>query len=142
EVSVRVDLVATPFTVGPFRGVRNQRELAERMKAKPKESVPFLENGEIARWFAANGWNFPIQGTPAKGVAGVQQFFEMMGLSKPPPVQVTPTEMRLTGTYPKPLRGQVTLQTAGKRWVYANVASSAAWLKVTTPAVSGAQQAA
>lgn len=141
EVPVRVDLAAMPFTGGAFKGVRSQRELAERMKAKPKEAVPLLESGEIAKWFAANGWNFPIQGTPAKGVAGVQQFFEMMGLSKPPPVQVTPAEVRLSGNYPQPIRGQVLLQTSGKRWVYANVVSSVPWLRVLTPSVSGAKEA-
>ncbi len=141
EVPVRVDLIATPFTAGPFKGVRSQRELAERMKVKPKEAAPLLENGDIAKWFAANGWTFPIQGVPVRGVAGVQQFFEMMGLSKPPPVQVTPAEVRASGAYPKPLRGQVTLQTPGKRWVYASVESSAPWLRVLTPSVSGPQQA-
>src|SRR5256885_8016671 len=39
-----------------------------------------LESGEIGRWFETNGWNYPVRGTPAKGVAGVQQFFEQMGL--------------------------------------------------------------
>src|SRR5262249_49283794 len=139
---VRVALTAAPFPSGPLKGARSQRELAERMKARPKESVPLLENGEVAKWFAANGWNFPIQGQVVKGVAGVQQFFEMMGLAKAPPVQVTPHEVRLSGTYPKPIRGQVTIQTTGKRWVYGHVESGAPWLRVLTPSVSGPKEAA
>jgi hypothetical protein len=40
------------------------------------------------------------------------------------------------------LRGQVTLRTPAKKWVYAQVDSDAPWLRVTTPKVSGPQQAA
>src|SRR5262249_14449573 len=126
----------------PFQGVRTPREMAERMKAQPKAAVPLLESGEVARWFAANGWNYPIAGTPAKSVAGVQQFFEAMGLSKPPVVQVSQPEIRFLCNYPETAHGQVTLQTASKKWVYGNVTSDAPWLKVLTPSVSGPQRAA
>jgi len=103
--------------------------------------VPLLENGEIGRWFEANGWNYPVRGIPANGVAGVQQFFESMGLSKPPTVQLSQTEVLHTCKFPQSARGQVVLQTSSKKWVYASVESDAAWLKVLTPAVSGPQQA-
>src|SRR5262249_8186300 len=138
----RLDLTAHPFARPPFQGVRAPRELAERMKAQPKAAVPLLESGEVARWFAANGWHYPVAGTPAKGVSGVQQFFESLGLSKPPAVQVSQAEVRCTCTHPETVRGQVQLQTAAKKWVYASVTSDARWLKVLTPAVSGPQQAA
>ena len=87
EVMARMDLAAKPFGKAPFQGARTPREMAELMRKQPKAAVPMLESGEISRWFAGNGWNFPVRGIQAKGVAGVQQFFETMGLSKPPALQ-------------------------------------------------------
>src|SRR5262245_25358490 len=123
EVPVRMDLAAHPFPRAPFQGARAPRELAERMRTQPKAAVPMLEGGEIARWFASNGWNYPVRGTPARGVAGVQQFFECMGLSKPPVVQLSQAEVRLSCKSAGPVRSEVTLHTAARKWVYANVES-------------------
>jgi hypothetical protein len=142
EVPVRMDLAAHPFPKSPFQGARTPRELAEKMRTQPKHAVPMLESGEIAKWFAANGWNYPLRGGSAKGVAGVQQFFESMGLSKPPPVQLSQNEIRVNCTSARPARAQVVLQTTAKKWVYASVESDAPWLKIVTPQVAGAQQAA
>jgi hypothetical protein len=141
EVPVRLDLTAQPFARAPFQGARTPRELAELMKAQPKAAVPLLESGEVSRWFATNHWHYPVAGTPAKGVAGVQQFFEALGLSKPPILQLSQTEVRSTCNYPDTVQGQVILSTAAKKWVYANVTSDVAWLRVLTPAVTGPQQA-
>lgn len=141
EVPINFDLVAQPFGKAPFQGARTPREMAEKMRAKPKQAVGLLESGEIARWFAGNGWNYPIAGPQIKGVGAVQQFFEAMGLSKPPQVKVTPSELRLACTYPEPARFQLTLQTSAQKWVYAAVSSDSPWLKALTPAVSGPKQA-
>ncbi|HVS37440.1 MAG TPA: hypothetical protein VMS17_17895, partial [Gemmataceae bacterium] len=86
EAPVRLDLTAAPFGRAPFLGAATARELAEQMRANPKPAGPLLESGDVSRWFEANGWSYPVIGTPAKGVAAVQQFFECMGLSKPPPL--------------------------------------------------------
>jgi hypothetical protein len=141
EVMARMDLMAQPFGKAPFQGARTPREMAELMRKQPKAAVPMLESGDVSRWFTANGWNFPVRGTQAKGVAGVQQFFETMGLSKPPIVQLEPAEIRVTCTYPEIARPQLTLKTAAKKWVYASVTSDSAWLRLLTPQVGGPQQA-
>ncbi len=141
EVMARMELVAQPFTRPPFHGAKTPRDLAERMRKYPKAAVPALESGEVSRWFTSNGWSFPIRGAQAKGVAGVQQFFETMGLSKPPVVQVAPADVRLACTYPENVRSQVGLQTGAKKWVYAVITSDNPWLRVLTPHVSGPQQA-
>ncbi|MCI0461717.1 MAG: hypothetical protein L0Z62_32600 [Gemmataceae bacterium] len=141
EVPVRIDLTAHPFPRAPFQGARTQRELAEKMRTRPKEAVPLLENGEVARWFAANGWTYPVRGAPARGVAGVQQFFEALGLARPPALQLGQTEFAFSCPSLDPLRSQVLLFTASKKWVYANVESDAPWLRVLTPQVAGPQQA-
>jgi hypothetical protein len=141
EVPVRLDVVATPFPRPPFQGASSPRAMAERMRANPKPAVPLLETGEIARWFAVNGWSYPVGGATARGVAAVQQFFECMGLSKPPPLQVSDSEVRFLCTAPEVVRGEVVLRTGAKKWVYAMADSDVPWLKVITPAVSGPQQA-
>jgi hypothetical protein len=140
EVPIRLDVSAVPFPRPPFTGVATPRELAERMRAQPKAAVPLLESGDVARWFAANGWSYPVVGSTAKGVAAVQQFFEGMGLSKPPPLQLSESQVHLQCQPPEVARGQVTLATSVKKWVYAQAESDAPWLTVTTPSVSGPQQ--
>jgi hypothetical protein len=141
EVVARMELVAHPFPKVPFQGAKTPREIAEYMRKFPKAAVPLLENGEVGRWFTGNGWNFPVRGPLAKGVAGVQQFFETMGLSKPPVVQLAPAEVRLGCQYPATVRAQVVMQTQAKKWVFGAIASDSPWLRVLTPQVSGPQQA-
>jgi hypothetical protein len=141
EVPVRLDLTVNPFPHGPFQGAASTREIAERMKAQPKAAAPLLESGAIARWFASNGWTYPVQGETAKGVAAVQQFFEGMGLSKPPPVHLSEQDVHVRCHYPETVGRQVVLRTEAKKWVYAHVRSTVPWLRPTAPQVSGPQQA-
>ena len=104
--------------------------------------MPLLESGEIGRWFESNGWNYPVRGHARRGVAGVQQFFESMGLSRPPTVQAVGD--RRIPHLQVPRKGHAArslLQTPAKKWVYGHVDSDAPWLRVLTPAVSGPQQA-
>ena len=141
EVPLRLDVAAVAFTRPPFQGATSPRGMAERMRTEPKQAVPLLESGEVQRWFEANGWKYPVPGTPARGVGAVQQFFECLGLSKPPPVALSESEMRFSVTAPEVTRGQVVLRTTTKKWVFAQVESDAPWLRPTKPSVSGPQQA-
>jgi len=140
EVAVRLDVTAMPFAQAPFQGAASPRQLAERMRANPKQAVPLLENGDIAGWFKINGWAYPVSGPPARGVAAVQQFFECMGLSKPPPLQLSDQELHFFCTPPEVVPARVILRTSSKKWVYAQADSDKPWLRVTTPSVSGPQQ--
>lgn len=142
EVPVRFELVARPFAKAPFQGVRTPRELAEKMRAYPKQAGPMLEGGDVERWFAANNWDYPVQGPVAKGLAGVQQFFEAMGLSRPPQLTLSQRELRLSSFYPDAVRAQVLMQTSSRKWVYGQIRSTQPWLKVLTPKVIGPQHAA
>src|SRR5262249_14422147 len=92
------------------------------------------------RWFKANGWTYPVAGQPAKGVAAVQQFFECMGLSKPPPLQLSEEEFRFLCTPPDVVQARVTLRTTAKKWVYVQPDSDMPCLRGTTPTVSGPHQ--
>jgi hypothetical protein len=130
-----------PFRQPPFQEAINPRDLAARMRTNPKAAVPFLENGEIAKWFATNGWAFPVPGAPARGIAAVQQFFEYMGLSKPPSLTLSESVRHFDCQPKSTVSGSLTIRTAARKWVYADVTSDAPWLSVTTPGVSGPQQA-
>jgi hypothetical protein len=141
EVPLRMDLVAQPFPKPPFQGVRSQREFAEKVRLQPKAAVAILESGEVQRLYALNGWTYPVRGTPVKGVGGVQQFFEGMGVSKAPAVQLSQPEHRFTCRYRETVRGQVTLQTDSKKWVYAQITSDSPWLKPLSAEISGPQRA-
>ena len=141
EVPLRMELAPQPYPKAPFQGARTSRELAEKMRGQPKAAVPVLENGDVQRWFSLNGWTYPIHGAPVKGIAGVQQFFEGLGHSKPPPLEISPPEVRLSCKPNEIHRTQVTLHTKVKKWVYAQVSSDSAWLKVVHPQVTGPQRA-
>jgi hypothetical protein len=141
DVPVRLDVAVVPFGRGPFQGAISPRDIAERMRASPKAAVPFLENGDIAAWFATNGWTYPVPGATARGVAAVQQFFEHLGLSKPPPLTLSDPVRQFTCEPGEPVPGKLMLRTTARKWVYAEVTSDAPWLVVSTPTVSGAQQA-
>jgi hypothetical protein len=141
EVPVRLDLASVPFPKAPFQGADSPRAMAERMRANPRAAVPLLENGDVARWFAANSWTYPVQGPRARGVAAVQQFFEGMGLSKPPSLQLSDETLHFVVEAPEVRRGQVVLRTSAKKWVYAQAESDVPWLKLTANSVSGPQQA-
>lgn len=140
EVGVRLDVASAPFAHAPLQGAASPRQLAERMRTNPKQAVPLLENGEIARWFKANGWAYPVAGEPARGVAAVQQFFEGMGLSKPPLLQLSDSEFQFICTPPEVVQAKVTLRSSSKKWVYAQAESETPWLRILTPSVSGPQQ--
>src|SRR5207253_2373999 len=136
-VPVSLELAAYPFPRPPFEDAGSPREMAELMRKQPKPAVALLESGEVRRWFEANGWTYPVSGPTAPGVAAVQQFFEGMGLSKPPPLQLSEDEVHFTCVQPEVVRGKVALRAGSKKWVYAYSDSDASWLKVTTPIVSG-----
>ncbi len=140
EVPIRLEVAAVPFSQSPYQGALSPRELAQRMQKNPKPAVPLLESGEVSRWFAVNGWNYPVSGEPARGIGAVQQFFECLGLSKPPPLLLSDSEVRLQCLGDGAASAQVTLRTPSRKWVYAQVDSDSAWLRVTTPTVSGPQQ--
>jgi hypothetical protein len=137
EVPVRLDLVVKPFARAPYAGANSPRDLARRMSKDPDAGSSMLHSGEIARWFASNGWAYPIAGAPAPGRAAVQQFFEELGLAKPPPIALSEHEFRFRAKPPEVIDGQVTLRTSARRIVYGRVESDAPWLKVKTPNVAG-----
>jgi hypothetical protein len=142
EVPIRLDLAARPFGRVPYQGATTPHELARKMRDQPHPAVPMLESGEIARWFESNGWAYPISGATAPGLASVQQFFEELGLARAPQIAISQEEFRLSCRPPDVRHEQVIIRSPARKLVYGRAESDAAWLKVTTPGVSGQVQAA
>jgi hypothetical protein len=171
ELPIKLNVVAQPFPTKPFQGAGTQRKLAEQMRTAPKAAVPLLESGEVRKWFAVNGWTYPVPGDTAKGVGAVQQFFECLGLSKPPPLALSENQLAFSCRNPGVLPGEVVLRQVlpvkvncpkcrtpndvgtpkcascsqklpdPRKWVYAQTESDVPWLRVLTPSVTGPQQA-
>jgi hypothetical protein len=141
EIPVRLDLVARPFARGPYAGANDPKDLARRLRDNPRPAVELFENGEIARWFASNGWPYPIVGAPAPGLAAIQQYFEELGLAKAPQVVVSPTDHRVKASPGAPPSLQVTLTSPARKLVYARAECSVPWLKPRAASVAGQGQA-
>jgi len=136
ELPITVDVVPVPFPEPPLQGACTPKELATAMKEAPKPASLLLENGQIERWFSANGWRYPVVGSLAKGVAAVQQFFEALGLSKPPPLTLVPDHVELA-VENTAIQGSFELTTSAKKWVYARVETDQPWLRPVESTVSG-----
>lgn len=142
EVPVRLDLTPLPFMEAPYVGALTPRDLAVKIRDNPKAAIPMFESGAILRWFAVNSWGYPVVGETAPGMAAVQQFFEALGLAKPPRVQLEETAANFRCEPGELASGRASLSTADRKWIYANARCDSSWLRVITPAVSGAQKAA
>jgi hypothetical protein len=141
EVPVRIDLAARPFPHEPFAGATSPRDLASRMRTQPRAAAPLLESGAVARWFTANGWIYPLVGAAAPGVAGVQQFFEALGLARPPVVRAAAPVITVRTTAPELAFGQIELRTGERKWIYAWAETDAPWIQLPDSQAAGPQQA-
>jgi hypothetical protein len=136
-VIVRAEVPVQPFPDGVLGGARSPRQVAEKAKEHPKEAAALFEQGAVARWYEANGWKYPVQGPSASGVAAVQQFFEALGLTPPPKVEVSERAVALQGTVGDRLQHALQVKTQEKRPVYAHGRSDQPWLEVGRARLNG-----
>ena len=137
-VVVRVEAPAVaPFPDGVLAGAASPRQLAEKARAAPREAAPLFENGAVAAWYEANGWTYPVQGPRAAGVAGVQQFFEALGLAAPPRVELDRQHVYLEGPPGATLETAVLVQTSERRPVFAHAVAADPWITVGRAVLSG-----
>jgi len=136
-VTVRAAVPVRPFPDGVLKGALTPRQIAEKSKAAPKEAAAFFENGAVPKWYRDNGWIYPVQGPAASGLGAVQQFFEALGLTPPPKVEVNTRTIKLTGAAGERLDYVLQVATAEKRPVYAHAVSDQPWLKVGRPNLQG-----
>src|SRR5262249_57639537 len=97
-VLIRVEVPITPFAHGCLAGAFTPRQLASKARDNPREAAAFFESGMVQAWYAANGWTYPVQAPAAGGLAGVQQYFEALGLTSPPKIILNERRFDLIGT--------------------------------------------
>ncbi len=137
SVLVRAEVPVKPFPNGALAGAKSPRQVAEKAKARPKEASALFESGAVARWYKENGWSYPVQGPSASGLGAVQQFFEALGLTPPPKVEISEKAVYLQGNPGALLRHSLEVRTQERRPVYAHGVSSAPWLEVGRPRLNG-----
>jgi hypothetical protein len=134
-VTVRANVSIRPFPKGKddnnvLAGATTPRELAVKAKEHPKEAAALFEQGVVKAWYESNGWMYPIQGTQARGKGALQQFFEALGLTKPPRLEIDTEKIECRGEVGKRLTRNVVIRAEEARLVYADAQSPEDWLKV------------
>jgi hypothetical protein len=134
-VPVRADIPIRPFPRGVYAsdvlaGVRLPRELAVKAKKSPKEAGLLFEQGAVKAWYASNGWTYPIDGADGRGAGAVQQFFEALGLTEPPRLEIDTPLLTFKGQAGDVLSAYLTLRTRDAKPVYAQAWSNCEWAKV------------
>ena len=138
-VIVRCSVPVKPYPgSGPLAGARSPRQVAEKAKLKAKEAAVLFEKGQVAEWYKSNGWTYPVQGPTAVGLGAVQQFFEALGLTPPPKVDISHRSVSLSGAVgDQNLRHVLEVKTEEKRPVYAHGSSNQPWLEVSRAKLNG-----
>jgi hypothetical protein len=127
-VTVKADVPITPFSEGVLAGSLTPRQIAEKARAHPKEAAALFEAGLVPKWFTKNGWTYPVQGPTVAGLGGVQQFFEALGLAKPPRVELKTPSIQLRGGPFETLAAAIEVSTPEKKHVFAFAASDQRWV--------------
>jgi hypothetical protein len=131
---VRANVPVRPFPKGQYAndvlaGARSVHELAVKARAHLQEAAALFEQGAVKAWYASNGWTYPVQGTEGTGKSAVQQFFEALGLTKPPRLEISTERIDCKGRAGQGLTRQVTICTKESRFVYAQAWSDQDWIK-------------
>ena len=113
------------------------RQIAEKALAAPKDAAALFESGAVGKWFAANGWTYPVRGPSASGVGAVQQFFEALGMSKAPKVEISHAALALSGEVGQSVQATLELRTQEKRPVYGHALCDQPWLDVGRTVLDG-----
>lgn len=137
EVMVKADIPVKAYPDGIFAGAKSPRQVAEKAKANPKDAAPLFESGAVAKWYKDNGWTYPVQGPAANGLAAVQQFFEALGLTPPPKVEISDKALTLRGDVGGRVSHTIEVKSAEKRPVYAHAVCDQSWLEPKKAQLNG-----
>ena len=136
-IIVRALVPVKPFPNDVLAGATAPRQIAEKARANPKAAALLFEQGAVAKWYKDNGWVYPVQAPSSSGLAAVQQFFEALGLTPPPKVDVNKRSIRLQGSVGDTLRESIEVATTEKRPVWAHATSDSPWIEVGRPKLNG-----
>ena len=129
-VVVMAEVPVKPFADGVLAGAITPREIAQKAKAAPKEAAALFESGGVARWYIQNGWTYPVQGPSASGIGAVQQYFEALGLTTPPKVEVRESSIFFECEPGGSAFHTLDVAAVEKRPIFASAVSDQLWLKV------------
>lgn len=132
-LTVRADVPVIPFPKGAFAndalaGARSPHEIAVKAKQFPAEAAILFEQLAVKGWYESNGWTYPVEGSAGSGKGAVQQFFEALGLTRPPLLQIDTGFLMFKGRPGEFLSRRMTLSTEEAKPVYAQVWSNQEWL--------------
>jgi hypothetical protein len=133
----RADVPVTPYPGGLFDGAITPRQIAEKAKSQPKDAAPYFEHGDVARWFASNGWTYPVQGPAMAGTGAVQQFFEALGVARPPKVDVSTRPLEFSGEPGRRFDFQIEVTSPEKKVVYGWASSDQPWIEAGQARLNG-----
>lgn len=136
-VVVRAQVPAKPFAFGVLTGATTPRQIAEKARDAAKDAAVYFEKGLIAQWYKDNGWTYPVQGPPASGLGALQQFFEALGLTPPPKVDISEKSVTLQGNPGDKLEHSLVVKAEERRPVFAHAVSDQPWLEVGRARLSG-----
>jgi hypothetical protein len=138
SVKVQLSVPILPFPDGILQGAVTPRDLALKAKQFPKEAAVLFEKGAVGDWYRGNGWIYPVEGPSGSGLGAVQQFFEALGLTKPPRVTISDERLSFEGTTGERIPGRLKVSTPDKRPVFAHAWCNQPWLKFADPQFQGA----
>jgi hypothetical protein len=136
-VIVHAEVPVKPFPSGVFAGAVSPRQVAEKAKAMPRDASILFEQGAVESWYQDNGWTYPVQGPAATGISGIQQFFEALGLTTPPRVDISERTVNFEGGVGERLQHDIRVETQEKRPVYAHAVADQPWLRIGPVALEG-----
>jgi hypothetical protein len=136
-VTVTIDVPVRPFAGGMLDGARSPRQIAEKAKAHPREAAVLFQDGAVERWYQDNGWTYPVQAPSSSGLGAVQQFFEALGLTRPPRVEISESAVYLNGKPGEVLKHLLQVTAQEKRPVWAHAVSDQPWLRVNRVLLEG-----
>lgn len=134
-IPVKAVVPTRPFPKGKYAndslaGARTPRELAVKAKEAPADAGMLFEQGAVKSWYMENGWTYPVEGTIGSGKAAVQQFFEALGLTKPPVVELQTESITVSGVPGEKIIKKIVIGTKETKPVYAQGASNQSWVHV------------
>jgi hypothetical protein len=133
-LAVRADVPVIPFPKGLYAndalaGARSPHEIAVKAKQFPHEAALLFEQLAVKAWYESNGWTYPVEGSAGSGKGAVQQFFEALGLTRPPLLQIDTTFLMFKGRVGELVSRRVTLSTEEAKPVYAQAWSNQEWVR-------------
>lgn len=132
---VRAEVPIRPFPSGAhasdvLAGAKSPHDIAIKAKEHPNEAAILFELGAVKAWYQSNGWTYPIDGFNGSGRGAIQQYFEALGLTKPPQLKIDVTSLSLKGKVGECLSACVAIHTEEPKPVYAHAWSNAEWVRI------------